>query len=271
MPKFLCLPGYLQNGKMFAEKSSGLRKILTKKYSCQLDYVDPQVMIGAKEQLPFQLSSDEVEASAKWNALVEQDVTRAWWKHQDPGNYEGFSHSFSYLKKYIQENGPYDGIIGFSQGAAMAAIICNSVVRESMQDAPFKVAVFFSGFVFTEPIDPTQDKLALTTDCKDIEEYIKLVQVVPGYEEYFTVTPEVQQSTKIINVFGSSDNAVPAIRSKQLTKIFRGDNAKSEGNENDDQVIEFQHDGGHFIPNKKQFLQPMVDVIVKELGSTSNL
>ncbi|VFQ84904.1 unnamed protein product [Cuscuta campestris] len=37
---------------------------------------------------------------------------------------EGFDESLSYLKTKVSEGGPFDGILGFSQGAAMAALLC---------------------------------------------------------------------------------------------------------------------------------------------------
>ncbi|TYI46903.1 hypothetical protein E1A91_D13G136100v1 [Gossypium mustelinum] len=43
---------------------------------------------------------------------------------QYQGQTDGFDVSLAYLKKMFSEQGPFDGILGFSQGAAMAALLC---------------------------------------------------------------------------------------------------------------------------------------------------
>ena len=37
---------------------------------------------------------------------------------------KGFEESWKLIKTTIEEEGPFDGIMGFSQGAAFAALIC---------------------------------------------------------------------------------------------------------------------------------------------------
>lgn len=256
-PRFLCLPGYLQSGKIFAEKSSGLRKSLTKK-KFELLYIDPPVVIKSKEELPFKLSEDEAEANVKWNSIVEQGINRAWWKHLSALGYEGFQESLDYLTKYIKENGPFDGIIGFSQGAAMALIMTNSISK--LLDQEFKIAIFFSGFVFTDVENPNDDKISLNYDIKDLAEYQSKVTIVPGYKEYYLPGASTL-STKIINIYGSEDATVPAIRSEYLTSIYSGKAS----------VEEYVHDGGHYLPNKKQFLNPIVESVVNVFEEKASL
>lgn len=256
MVRFLCLPGYLQNGKIFAEKSSGLRKILTKKNNYQLDYVDPPIIINNKEELPFKLSEDEDEANTKWDAIVKDDINRAWWKHKDPHNYEGFQQSVDFLVNYIKENGPYDGILGFSQGAAMAAIITNTIGEIQPN---FKTSIFISGFTFTEAKAADGDKKALDNEEKDISVYSSKVKILPGYEKYFTIPEDF--NTTIISVVGANDFAVPAIRGEHLASIYEGKTSSTL----------FKHDGGHFVPNKKQFLNPIVEKIVSSIDEKANL
>ncbi|KAF8002905.1 hypothetical protein HF325_002150 [Metschnikowia pulcherrima] len=74
MPKLLCLPGFLQSGTVFAEKSSGIRKLLTKKLGYELDYIDPPVVISSKEQLPFKLSADPQEEAERWDDVVAKNL-----------------------------------------------------------------------------------------------------------------------------------------------------------------------------------------------------
>ena len=57
----------------------------------------------------------------------------------------------------IEEDGPYDGIIGFSQGASLAAslLLCHEHTRSSLSDEQpdplFKVAIFFNAVMLFSP------------------------------------------------------------------------------------------------------------------------
>ena len=114
--KILCLPGYLQNGSTFAAKSSGIRKILTKKLDCQLDYVDPYHSIESWREFSFPIAANEEESDKTWASIVEKGNNVRWFEHKAPGVNLGLDESVNYLVDYIKQNGPYDGIIGFSQG-----------------------------------------------------------------------------------------------------------------------------------------------------------
>ncbi|KAL7662419.1 Serine hydrolase domain-containing protein [[Candida] zeylanoides] len=257
MPRLLCLPGYLQSGKVFAEKSSGLRKMLTKK-NFELDYVDPPYVIANHRDLPFVLSDNDDEASAKFNELVDRGVNRAWWQYRSPGHYEGFAESVEYLVQHIRKNGPYDGVMGFSQGAAMAAMLTNRVVELVPSQPQFTVAILISGFAFVEARDPQRtDMQVLTYSEPTVEDYDAQVRILPQYESYFTVSPSA--TTTVASVYGTADMTVPAIRSAHLAHLY-GPRSHT-----------FVHDGGHFVPNKKPFLLPIVDVVTGAFESTANL
>ncbi|CAI4510184.1 CFS_G0023990.mRNA.1.CDS.1 [Saccharomyces cerevisiae] len=62
----------------------------------------------------------------------------------------------------IRANGPYDGIVGFLQGAALSSIITNKI-SELVPDHPqFKVSVVISGYSFTEPDPEHPGELRIT-------------------------------------------------------------------------------------------------------------
>ncbi|XP_027935457.1 rhodanese-like domain-containing protein 6 isoform X2 [Vigna unguiculata] len=67
----------------------------------------------------------------------------------DPLQYQqqtvGYDISLSHLKNVFSQEGPFDGILGFSQGAAMAALI--SALQEELKgEMDFKFVVLCSGF-----------------------------------------------------------------------------------------------------------------------------
>jgi hypothetical protein len=70
-----------------------------------------------------------------WNADQDRD-TKAW-------HYHGSDESLSYLESVWDERGPFDVILGFSQGAAMAALF--SGMLKSKEKALPKCIVCISG------------------------------------------------------------------------------------------------------------------------------
>ncbi|XBW35724.1 hypothetical protein QEN19_001294 [Hanseniaspora menglaensis] len=228
--KILCLHGFLQNGKMFSEKSSGIRKLL-KKENIHLDYLDGPITL-TKTDLPFVIDDE------KWAAIEEQDTNKAWFYHFDQSHKIDIHPALNLVKTYIEENGPYDGIMGFSQGAALASILVNQI-KELVPAHPFfKVCILFSGYSFTEKNDA--DELIIT------EKYVS----------FYKKPEDENMNTEILSVHGASDNAVPGERSLYLNKLLQntGNSVKST-----------VHEGGHVVVNKKDFLRPMVEDIKKAL------
>lgn len=67
----------------------------------------------------------------------------------DPLQYQqqtaGFDESYAFLKTIFSQMGPFDGVLGFSQGAAMAALLCaQQEIDNSIQC--FRFAILCSGF-----------------------------------------------------------------------------------------------------------------------------
>ena len=78
---------------------------------------------------------------------VEQ---RGWWFSQSHGYFKsddvsdcdkGFEESWELIKRTIAEEGPFDGIMGFSQGAAFVGLICMKMPQD------FKFAMLFAPFM----------------------------------------------------------------------------------------------------------------------------
>lgn len=229
--KFLVLPGYLQSGKILAEKSSGLRKLL-KKSNHELEYIDPPKVLKSPEELPFKLSENKEEEEQKWQQIVETNVNRCWWDPRNQHEYEGFEQSYEYIVKHIDENGPYDAIIGFSQGAGMALIL--------LQKFTFKCCLSFSGFCLTQPIDST----SILEGNVDPNEFKEKYQLSPRFAHLY----DTNTSTKVFNIHGSNDVVVPKYKSLYVEKVYKD-------------VETFEFDGGHMMPNKKPFLLPIVEKI----------
>ncbi|CCH58814.1 hypothetical protein TBLA_0A10360 [Henningerozyma blattae CBS 6284] len=236
-PRLLFLHGFLQNGKVFSEKSSGIRKLL-KKQNIQADYIDAPVILDRKD-LPFEMDDE------KWEATKEAQVNKAWFYHSEISKELDLSQSIKYVTEHIKENGPYDGIVGFSQGAALTTIITNKITELVPSHPPFKVSLIISGYSFTEPDPAHEGNLRITE------------KFVDGF------TPAKDAETKMLFIYGNGDNAVPAVRSKYLLNIYKN----AYGPENSvDLVKAFEHPGGHMVPNKKDIIRPVVEEISSALG-----
>lgn len=92
---------------------------------------------------------------------------RGWWFSQPHGYFKstdvsdcdkGFEESLQVIKTAIEEEGPFDGIMGFSQGAALVAIICMTPTlarhfKFAMLFAPFKSVCSKHKHYFEKVID----------------------------------------------------------------------------------------------------------------------
>lgn len=104
-------------------------------------FLDGPVKV-APETLPFDTSASTFSADANASDF------RSWYPYiETESNHFSMEPAFEELKASIIKDGPYDGIIGFSQGAGVAGILCNSIdslVPE--KQGKFKFAVLYSGF-----------------------------------------------------------------------------------------------------------------------------
>ncbi|CAJ0586849.1 unnamed protein product, partial [Mesorhabditis spiculigera] len=130
--RILCLHGYRQNDVFFREKTGGMRKLF-KKYA---DFT----FINAPH-VPSVLSEDRGEV-------------RGWWFSKPDANFSsrdvtdldtGFEESVRAVLDFIKENGPFDGLFGFSQGAAMVHLL---LAKEQLGELKLdvKFAIIVSGF-----------------------------------------------------------------------------------------------------------------------------
>jgi len=80
--------------------------------------------------------------------------TRAWWKDgskADPK--EGLAESLALVQNiyedHLEAGDPFDGVIGFSQGASLSSILCSTKRPKGVE---FRFGVFCSGYPFSEDI-----------------------------------------------------------------------------------------------------------------------
>jgi predicted esterase len=126
--KILCLHGYRQTGEGFRTKSGGFRKLLKKK--CEY------VFISAPHEIP---DTDE----------------RGWWFSEANKSYfatevsqvdDGFEEALDVVAKALENEGPFDGILSFSQGACLGAIITILQAAGDKRFENLKFAILAAGY-----------------------------------------------------------------------------------------------------------------------------
>ncbi|XP_042462853.1 rhodanese-like domain-containing protein 6 isoform X1 [Zingiber officinale] len=158
--RILCLHGFRQNASNFKGRTSSLAK--------KLKNMVEFVFVDAPHELPFIYKPRSSDSSyVQQSPPPEMNRRYAWLTSEhlnlsdeqcwrmidapfDPLQYQqqtfGFEVSYQHLKNIISHMGPFDGVLGFSQGAAMAALFCQQQQRSS-HVMDFQFAILCSGFL----------------------------------------------------------------------------------------------------------------------------
>lgn len=179
--RILCLHGYRQNKDVFREKLGQFRKNL--KQHAEFYFISAPHVVASKQ------NSTEVPSSG----LTDE---RSWWFTSEDNSYQsriktdfciGLEDSLNLVTKVIAEEGPFDGILGFSQGAAFSAIICGLIEKDAL---PFKInfAIIVAGFK----------------------------SLFDGHKELYSKSVTIPS----LHVIGESDEVINNERSKELVSVF---------------------------------------------------
>ena len=129
----------------------------------------------------------------------------------------GVEESVGRVCAKVVRDGPYDGVLGFSQGATLATLVCALMASGSplaLSAPPFRMAVLIAGFI---PRDAqVLETLAAGTAAGPLP------------------------APRTLWVSGSSDTFVPSQSTERLAQHF----ASAEW---------FKHEGGHGIPSGADF------------------
>ncbi|KAJ5154938.1 Serine hydrolase FSH [Penicillium coprophilum] len=148
-PKILMLHGNGQSGQML---------------QCKTEFLMPQVrdtVIKALQQDPTTPPIEKVEfhyPSSKLPTKLDQhpeEINLMWtWAHGSTTDdlVLGLDKSVHDILRYLDENGPFLGIMGFSMGAAMAAVVASLLEkRHSIATFQFNFVVAVCGFALGHP------------------------------------------------------------------------------------------------------------------------
>lgn len=238
--RVLFLHGYTQSSSIFYAKLSALRKRLQK-----LGYKSIYLN-GPCRLTPAQLPSSD--SLSKFSSVVsehEDPNYRAWWTKKHLTNAEvDLSRSIEAIRDYV-ENGtivpdpdhkedsdegdkelPILGLVGFSQGASMAALLTHKF-PELFGVTTLKFAVLYSGF----KLDTSKGS---------------------GNEQYDSFYPKdggEKDGVRYLHVYGELDTVVADDRSMTFYEVVKPSSDL------------LKHPGGHFVPNSKLLVDQVTNWI----------
>jgi fermentation-respiration switch protein FrsA (DUF1100 family) len=168
------------------------------------------------------------------------------------------------IAEVLQRDGPFDGVLGFSQGGAAAGMVA-SLLEDGRRQA-FEVAQEKGGMRYPD---------SFTRDSGFIEEMVhpplKFAVSYSGfgastnalYQAFYT--PKIK--TAMLHFLGSVDTVVSEERSLRLVDAC----VDGRGKEGGVQRVVY-HPGGHFLPSsQKQYVAALVTFIKEAVGEDREL
>ncbi|EPS44441.1 hypothetical protein H072_1580 [Dactylellina haptotyla CBS 200.50] len=124
--RFLCLHGLGTNGKVLETQTAAIRAGLGDGHT--YEFVDGTVPWPKAPELGDLFSDDE-----------------QYLAYYDPYNAESMLKALHQLERYIEEEGPFDAIMGFSHGCALSStLLLGRACEKSRWQIPFKCAIFLA-------------------------------------------------------------------------------------------------------------------------------
>ncbi|KAG8462304.1 hypothetical protein KFE25_012124 [Diacronema lutheri] len=142
--RVLCLHGYGQCGDVLRARTGALRKGL--KGVCEFTFVDaPHAATAAWLATPDAADGDATGPKLAWWNAASDDGEGV--RPSQSKVYVGWDESLCLLERIVEAQGPFDGILAFSQGAAAGAILLAALNAKGARSALPAFAILVSGFL----------------------------------------------------------------------------------------------------------------------------
>ena len=249
--RILMLHGYTQSGPLFNAKTKALEKFLRKTF--------PGVTLSYPTG-PMKLRASDIPGYDSTKADEDNGEPEAygWWSRSntsEPPEYVGLEDGLSTVANTLQTEGPFDGVMGFSQGGALAAMVTSLLEGDARKEA-FKSAQSKSRLAMPFPSSFVNLSHPPLKFC-----VIYAGFVAPG--DRYTAFYEPQLRTPACHFIGSLDTVVEEARTDRLVDATGG--AKK--------TTVVVHSGGHFVPNNRQYIDAVVAFVkakTTDSGGISN-
>nr|XP_056721366.1 esterase OVCA2 [Euleptes europaea] len=180
--RLLCLHGYRQDAGSFRARSGALRKALRGR--AELLFVDAPHVVAARPGEASLLEPLDSSARGWWFSNPQEGTFSAL---EETSSCKGLEESLEAVAEACAEHSPIDGLLGFSQGAALAALICALKQRGDLH-FQFDFAILIAGF---------------KSRSLDHQSYYQEPIQVPS-----------------LHVLGETDRVIPAEMSQELASHF---------------------------------------------------
>jgi len=217
--RFLCLHGRGTNNQIFETQTAALRYELGDHHT--FEFVEGVLPWPMDPEVGSYFSTDY-----------------GCFTYYDRRSAQSAQKALDELEEYVEVEGPFDGIMAFSQGACLAAMLMARRAQWNPtlpypKNSIFKCAILFSGFFVEDPTALARKELQYLNSVKDSQ----LIQV----------------PTAII--WGSNDMVISKEIGHEFSKLF---SAKHR--------IEFIHEEGHGVPKAKTAVVHAVNAIRRVVG-----
>ncbi|KAL8869172.1 MAG: hypothetical protein Q9174_004470 [Haloplaca sp. 1 TL-2023] len=241
--------GYTQSGSLFHAKTRALEKALKKSlpnHSILFSYPTGPVNLDPSD-IPGYTGPSSPDAP-------DPEPAYGWWRRKDlpiPGAtngeteiiYTDLEDGLGTIAQTIYDEGPFDGVIGFSQGACAAAMVA-SLLEPGREDRFFALRkdrkqVFPDSFVSTDP------------EGGAIQEPLKFAIIYSGFRapgNRYAAFYEPPLKTPTLHYFGAVDSVVEEGRGRALLEVC-------------EEAKEVVHPGGHFLPSQRPWLDAAVGFV----------
>ncbi|KAJ5982210.1 hypothetical protein N7451_012310 [Penicillium sp. IBT 35674x] len=224
--------GSWQSGELFRNKASALEELIQRAFGSDgVDFVYPT------GRFEFASTDDSFE-------LRNRRGTYCWWQSDNvDGEYPDLETGLESTISVLKDSGPFDGIIGFSQGGAMAGMIA-SLLEGNRKDS-------FARFQSHGGIEYPDAFASLNhPGFKFLVSISGYATSHPAYRAFY----EPYIETPSLHLLGSSDKVVGKDASMRFVESCQSPNKKRN-------PVVIWHPGGHSIPNGKAELDPVVRFI----------
>ncbi|KAH8802918.1 dihydrofolate reductase-like protein [Xylogone sp. PMI_703] len=243
--KILMLHGFTQSGPLFHAKTRAMEKLLQKAFPANHPS-NPLKSFPGGIKLIYPTAPNKLPP-ATLPGFQEGDISEdawGWWRRDD------HSERYNYLNDGIQriaetilaEEGGVDGVLGFSQGGACAALVASLLDegrKEVFDDCEKKGLMGYpSSFI---------------KDGEVINHPLRFAVSYSGFratDVFYSGFYEPKIKTPMMHVIGSLDTLVDENRSLALAKACEKE-----------RVV--YHPGGHFVPTKKDMVSALISFIIE--------
>eukprot|EP00563_Minutocellus_polymorphus_P009579 CAMPEP_0181023764 /NCGR_PEP_ID=MMETSP1070-20121207/2216_1 /TAXON_ID=265543 /ORGANISM="Minutocellus polymorphus, Strain NH13" /LENGTH=229 /DNA_ID=CAMNT_0023100783 /DNA_START=93 /DNA_END=782 /DNA_ORIENTATION=- len=223
-PRILCLHGKAQTAESFSKKIGGARRKLERAFD--LTFLDGPINL---EEVSPAATSDSAS-----DAMPLMNTGKGWFLREPLEGKQGKQGEYRYIKlaeameyvtDYASINGPYDGLMGFSQGGTLAAALATSGA------IPVRAVLTAGAPHIEEAFVAASEWVATSGDIKDMD----IGLAIPK-----------------LHLAGETDAIISVDSTDELCQ--RAGNGEL-----------IVHDKGHLFPTKAAYVDQMVQFLKKSL------